>query len=270
MENTKQLEAFKSADRSVLKVIGSATLQGFEKAHVVSTAISELKNLLTPEYMKPIMELQGNKLGFKTDQDKKGGYPVETVKNCLIEAVLFGLQPTGNQFNIIAGNMYPTKEGCGALLNNKDVFPNLKKTISVGLPRINQEKTSAAFSVQIKWELNGNKREETIDIPIKLDAYTSVDAMVGKATRKARAWLLSELLETEITDGEVEDVNYKVVSSTPIIDANDLQFLFETSKHLLSEAEQKRGAEILKTQEVNSYKKLYAALQSAIQISNEK
>ncbi|MFK5282891.1 hypothetical protein ACI3PL_25325, partial [Lacticaseibacillus paracasei] len=80
------------------------------------------------------MALQGNRLGFKTDKDKSGGYPESVVKNCLIEAVLLGIQPTGNQFNIIAGNMYPTKEGCGYLLNN---FKGLSYNLVCSLPRIN-------------------------------------------------------------------------------------------------------------------------------------
>lgn len=200
-------------DAAVVSVISSHALHGFEKAHLVAKAITELKELLTPEYMAPIMALQGSKLGFRTDLDKKGGYTIDVVKTCLIDAVLFGLQPYGNQFNIIAGNMYPTKEGLGAVLNRKDFFPNLKKSIITGLPRINADKGSAAFDVQIKWNINGSAREEIVPIPIKIDQYASVDSMVGKATRKARAWLLGELTGVEIQDGEVEDANARVIES---------------------------------------------------------
>lgn len=192
-------------DATVAQVFGATTIQGFERAHVVAKAILELRELLTPEYMKPIMALQGSRLGFRTDKDKTGGYSEAEVKNCLIEAVLRGLQPTGNQFNIISGNAYATKEGCGALLNRKDFFPHLKKSINVGLPRINNEKTSAAFDVVIKWSNGGDERQETISIPIKIDAYASVDSMVGKATRKARAWLLSEITGVEMGEAEVDD-----------------------------------------------------------------
>jgi hypothetical protein len=203
-------EIIQKLDNSVLSVIGSKALQGFEKAHVVSTAINELKSLLTDEYMKPIMALQGNKLGFRTDKDKNGGYPIDVVRNCLIEAVLMGLQPTGNQFNIIAGNTYPTKEGCGYLLNN---FEGLTYEIICGLPRINNDKTSASVDAAISWRLNGQDNEKTVPIPIKMDSYTSVDAVIGKATRKARAWLLSRISGVELVDGEVEDVQHKVIST---------------------------------------------------------
>lgn len=218
-------------DSSVLTVIGSRAILGFEKAHVVSTAINDLKLLLTDEYMKPIMALQGNRLGFRTDRDKNGGYTVDIVRNCLIEAVLMGLQPTGNQFNIIAGNTYPTKEGCGYLLNN---FPGLNYEIVCGLPRVNSEKTSSAVDCAISWSINGSDPiEKTVPIPIKMDSYTSLDSVIGKATRKARAWLLSRIMGMEVTDGEVEDVKHTVVSST--VKKTPEQQAFERLNTLISE-----------------------------------
>ncbi len=122
----------KKLDSNVFAVIGQTALEGFEKAYLVADAIKELKSLLTAEYMSPIMYLQGNKLGFLTDKDKTGGYGESQVKNCLIEAVLFGLQPHGNQFNIISGQMYPTKEGLGQMLKN---ISGLKYEIVAGIPK---------------------------------------------------------------------------------------------------------------------------------------
>jgi hypothetical protein len=188
---------------AVMSVLGQEGLEGFERAFKIASAITQLTDLLTPEYMKPIMAMQGNKLGFKTDKDKTGGYPEAVVKNCLIEAVLMGLQPYGNQFNIISGQTYPTKEGCGYLLNN---YAGLNYDIVCGLPRINESKTSASVEVKVTWSMNrGEVKEKTVPIPIKMDAYTSVDALIGKATRKARAWLLSTISGIEITDGEYTD-----------------------------------------------------------------
>lgn len=124
-------------NKNVEIALSAQTLAGFEKAYTMATAAGELKKLLNAEYMKPIMELQGNRIGFKTDKDNNGGYPVETVKNCIIEAVLMGVQPVGNQFNIIAGNCYLTKEGIGYLLKN---INGLSYDIVFTLPRINPEK----------------------------------------------------------------------------------------------------------------------------------
>ena len=113
-------------NEAVGSVLNQTSLQGFERAYATAKSIEVLKTLLTPEYMAPIMNLQGNRLGFKTDKDKSGGYPIDHVKNCLIEAVLTGLQPVGNQFNIIAGQMYATKEGLGYLLQTNPTSTNLE------------------------------------------------------------------------------------------------------------------------------------------------
>jgi hypothetical protein len=62
-------------NETVISVISADGMQGFEKAFLIAQATADLKAALTPEYMKPIMQLQGNRLGFKTDKDEDGGYP---------------------------------------------------------------------------------------------------------------------------------------------------------------------------------------------------
>lgn len=207
--SNKQLEVAKLMNSSVLQVLTSEELLGFEKAYMIASAVQELKNLLTPEYMKPIMALQGNKLGFKTDRDKDGGYPEEVVKNCLIEAVLLGVQPFGNQFNIIAGNSYITKEGFGYLLSN---IKGLSYKIIPHLPRVGEK--SAAVVMKIQWAYGGQDNEQEIDFPIKVNSFMGTDGVIGKATRKARAWLFYTVTGSEISDGDVQDIDAKVVSTT--------------------------------------------------------
>jgi len=46
-----------------------------------------------------------------------------------------------------------------------------------------------------------------------MDAYTSVDAMVGKATRKGRAWLLSAISGIEIVEADVTDIEHLEVAT---------------------------------------------------------
>ena len=219
----------------VLSVTGKEGLAGFQKAFLMASGIKQLRELLTPEYMAPIMALQGSKLGFRTDKDLNKdrtpgpGYSMEVVKNCVIEAVLNGLQVTGNQFNIIAGNMYPTKEGTGYILNN---MKGLNYQIICNLPRTNPEKTSAAVDVVIKWTLNGRSEEEIVPIPIKMDAYTSLHAVIGKATRKGRAWLISRITGSEITDGEIEDVKHTVIE-TKITESKPTENQIELDRMML-------------------------------------
>ena len=188
-------------DTEVASVIGDQSMKGFEKAYKIADAVIKLSAMLDQEYMQPIMKLQGNKLGFKTDKDSSGGYGVDTVRNCLIEAVLTGVQPVGNQFNIIAGNAYITKEGFGYLLKK---FSGLNYDIVPELPRIKE--SSAAIVMKISWSINGQLRNtENLDIPIRVNKMMGTDAIIGKATRKARAWLYNTITGCEIADGDISD-----------------------------------------------------------------
>ena len=198
-------------NQAVGSVLNQVNLIGFEKAYATAKSIETLKTLLTPEYMHPIMQLQGNRLGFKTDKDKGSGYPVDVVKNCLIEAVLMGLQPYGNEFNIIAGNTYPTKEGLGRVLAT---WNGLQYTLVCAVPKPQQDGKSAVIDVSLKWTINSKEHSQVVPIAVKMDAYTSVDALVGKATRKGRAWLLSAISGIEITDGDITDAEFLEVNQS--------------------------------------------------------
>lgn len=198
-------------NESVLSVLGADNVQGFEKAYQIANAIQFLKENLTDEYMKPIMDMQGSRLGFKTDKDKDGGYPLKAVKECLIDAVLSGVQLYGNQFNIIAGNMYVTKEGYGHLLGK---IKGLKYSIKHGVPKIDASKQFAIVESTVKWSLNGEQREEKLEFSIKGNAYMTADAYTGKAERKSRAFIFNQVSDIEVSDGDAEDVEYVVVNST--------------------------------------------------------
>lgn len=189
----------------------SNKVEGFQKAFVMASAIQVLKERLTPEFMNPIMALQGSNLGFKTDKDKANGYPEAEVKACLIDAVLLGLQPTGNEFNIISGNMYPTRQGFGSLLKK---INGLKYSISYSNPIFTQDKSSATCVTTIKWELNAEKNQQEVEFAIKSNNYATADAILGKAERKARRWLFNTVEGTDIPDGDVTDIPHTEVKST--------------------------------------------------------
>jgi hypothetical protein len=248
-------------NETVSAVISSVSEEGFAKAYLIASAASELKKALTPEYMKPIMELQGNRLGFKTDLDHESkSYPEHVVKNCLIEAVLTGVQPFGNQFNIIAGNCYITKEGFGHLLAK---FHGLQYELIPQLPRIKEDKSSAAIVMKITWTVNGKTENREIDFPIRMNARMGVDAVIGKATRKARAWLFNNLTGMEIGDGDVSDIDSTVVSSKinePTLE--EMKVLFDEKKPLLTDKELTDFTRIINNNESASFKKVRDILNS--------
>jgi len=213
MENQKtdKLAIVKKLDESIQLGRDANTLQGFDRAYKLAEASENLTEALTSTYMKPIMHLQGNKLGFLTDRDRQSGYDEKTVKKCLIEAVLTGVQVVGNHFNIISSNCYITKEGFGYILKNT---PGLAYEIIPQLPRIPSDRKSAAIKMDITWTIQGGKRHKReIDFPIKMNEYMGTDAVIGKATRKARAWLYNTISGLEVADGDAYDVTTEIVES---------------------------------------------------------
>ena len=67
-------------------------------------------------------------------------------------------------------------------------------------PLESTQKKTANVKANIKWELNGEKREENIDFPVKSDAYTTFDSLIGKADRKANEQVLKDALEIKIKE----------------------------------------------------------------------
>ena len=68
----KQKEISSKLNESVLSVLSEENIFGFEKSYKIANAIAFLKENLSNEYMKPIMAMQGSRLGFKTDKDNNG------------------------------------------------------------------------------------------------------------------------------------------------------------------------------------------------------
>lgn len=193
----------------------------FTKAFTVARCVSQLKAALTPQVMTPVMELQSSPLGFRTDKDKQGGYPIETVKEVLIEAVMAGLMPCGNQFNIIGGRMYPTKEGFTYLLSQ---IPDLSYTINQGVPV--SKNGGAIVRTEILWRIDpsgaAQPSKKILEIPVRVNNGMGVDAILGKADRKAKCWLFNHVTGRTLNDGEVENdgsnmrtTNSRVVNENP-------------------------------------------------------
>ena len=89
----------------------------FQRSVITAAAMKALEESLGDEVMESyIMPLADSPLGFRTDRDPKTQkdkppYSIAQVRACYIEATLKGLQSVGNQWNIIAGRCYVTKEG---------------------------------------------------------------------------------------------------------------------------------------------------------------
>ena len=158
------------------------------------------------------MPLMNSKVGFRTDRDGKPDkngrtkplYTVDVVREAIIDAALIGLRPTGNQFNIISGTMYPTKEGYTSLLKKIGT----KYIIDYSQPTMDAQ-GFATFICKINYEYRGEKKSFSVSATVRTDQYSSYDQLRGKAERRAKKALYEYLTGTDY--GEADET-----SSAPI------------------------------------------------------
>jgi hypothetical protein len=177
--------------------------QAFESAFRMAAGVQKLRLTITPAMMKDIMALQGTALGFRTDKDRDGGYTVEVVKDCAIEAVLRGFRLVGNEINIIAGRMYGTKEGFARLVREFEGITDLR--LLPGVPRM--QNGGALVTYKATWNFDGVPNKLEREFAIRVNSGMGADAITGKATRKMLAAIYGQLTGSEhaLPEGEVGD-----------------------------------------------------------------
>ena len=190
---------------SQLKIVNN-----FGAAFTAVGVVKLLRDALTDEVMHTVfMPLMNTKIGFLTDRDpnkpdKRTGqvptpYSVAVVRDALIDAVAMGLMPTGNQFNILAGRMYPTKEGYSALLSKL----GCKYICEVGMDETEPTAKAARINVVMNYSYNGEKNKLAIVATVKKDSYSSMDQLRGKAERRGKKVLYEYLTGCDMgEDGE--------------------------------------------------------------------
>lgn len=195
-------------------------VNNFGAAFNAAQIIMLLREALTDEVLNTIfMPLMNSKIGFRTDRDgkynKKTGkvnelYDLNTVREAIIDAALIGLRPTGNQFNIISGTMYPTKEGYTSLLKKIGA----KYIIDYSQPAIDS-KGFATFVCKINYEYKGDKNSFSVSATVRTDQYSSYDQLRGKAERRAKKALYEYLTGTDY--GEADETSSRPMD-TPYIE----------------------------------------------------
>lgn len=185
---------------------GLQIINNFGAAFQAVNVVSLLRQALTDEVMDAVfMPLMNTKIGFLTDRNGrpnsrgqvKPTYTKEIVRDCVIDAVAIGLLPTGNQFNIIAERMYPTKEGYTALLRKLGV----KYFIDVSFDK-SQTQGFAEIPCKISYQYNGEKNGFSIMATVKKDDYSSPDQLRGKAERRAKKALYEYITGCDFGDAD--------------------------------------------------------------------
>lgn len=175
-----------------------------QKAIVTARTTNGIRQRLTKEVMTDIMALQGSALGFKTDKDREGGYPLEVVREVIVAALVHRLRVTGNEINIIAGNLYVTVNGLSRLVKD---FPGVTDLqIDMGVPVINGPET-ILVSARAQWRYNNRMMEvvcaKTGDmdtrIPVRLQRGATPDNIVGKAKSKLYRRIYERLTGSELS-----------------------------------------------------------------------
>lgn len=175
---------------------------------IMAQAAQLLRERLTPNIMNDFRALMNTPLGFRTDraQGNASGkvYDDATIKDCLIQALVRGLRPTGNEFNIIAGNLYITKDGYRRLLRE---FPGLTNLhIDIGTPKAHGE--GAIVPCRAKWLMHGQPQEMdcTGEFSIAVKG-TGVDLLHGKAESKMLRRVFQRVAGSDLAGPEEDDAS---------------------------------------------------------------
>lgn len=209
---TKLLKVKQSSEHidSLLKDLKSlsSNMQEFEKSLYYAHYLIEIKKSFTDDVMELIRSLMNTNIGFKTDRNplmSRGVTPYndEVIINCAVQAMMHGLRIHGNEFNIIGGNFYVTKEGLERIVpSNPNLEEELNTSIESAAPNEksgnwlivyqysyklkSRAKVNKSLKVIVKGRLKNSKdSEKEFEIPL--------DAVLGKAKRKLLKHIYNEM-----------------------------------------------------------------------------
>lgn len=176
-----------------------------------ANAMQEIRQAMTPEVLAIAKPLMNSPLGFLTDRDPTKSrrqvelYSDQVIADCIIEASLRGLNLIGNQFNIIAGRCYVTKQGWDYLIKKKvnglrmlKVIPSPAKVHKDSSGNV----TGAFVKVTVSWELNGKTEGFEAEFAVKGDNYMGPDGFTGKAESKALKRVFHMLTGLSLPDAD--------------------------------------------------------------------
>ena len=213
----------------------------------MAMAIQELRQALTPEAIAAVHELEGTALGFKTDKFD-GKYPDDTIRMCVIEAMLRGVSIVGNQFNVIKGNFYIARNGWEAKLRKAgctQIVPTIGKPEEVLLGTPNQKdnrQITATFAAQATCVKDGKRYAvsaslaDGVDGRIEVSAFgQDLQACIDGLKGKSEARILKKLYflacdATELDDDEshvivVEPATERIEVTPTVVEPTDEQAL---------------------------------------------
>jgi hypothetical protein len=203
-------------------------------------AYKALEQAITPEILKDFRMIENTDDGFKTDRDpnrpqKKDGryetpspYPDLVIKRVLISALSKGARVVGNEFNVIAGNLYLTKQ---YYIPRVKLFPGLTELrILWGVPTPSQGGRGWLYPVKASWKLQGRPdaiectMTKDFDSRIVVRGYetSSVDEIRGRAEARLFRLIFERVSGINVEAGESFEAFEEVAEPIVVVDCDKL------------------------------------------------
>jgi hypothetical protein len=205
------------------KELEDSNMTAFRRAAMTAIAIKRLRTLINEPVLALLRDLMNTPLGFKTDRgphSKKYPTPYgdDIMRDCAIEALLRGVLWTGNEFNIIAGQCYITREGYTRKLQEIPGLTNL--VVSPGIPRVDKDSGRTVVRFAASWVYNGvaDSLKDHEGKPRRVFAITvnegsGPDQIVGKAHRKGFKAIFDQIHGSSHRDRDDTDVEELLVGT---------------------------------------------------------
>ena len=143
----------------------------YEKSIAYGHYLTEIKNQIKEKPLEIIKSLMNTGIGFKTDRpnDKcREVYSDEIIKNCVVQAIMHGLRIHGNEFNILGGNFYATKEGLDRIVHNN---PLLEEKVKDKVKSFRQDDKTGIWGITFEYTYK-LKGESKVTEEIKMEHFS--------------------------------------------------------------------------------------------------
>lgn len=216
----KEQQAIEKANADIEAIVKECGLVALHGKPVLIQTITLAQGLRRLQAALPkgaveayFMPLAGSPLGFLTDAKPNEPYSWEIVRDCVIEAMLRGFRPIGNEMNIIAGRFYGAKNGFERVVREWPGLRDLQFDLAVPVLTPN----GALVGFHARWLLAGEPMEmkgaepgpgQIMDtrIPVKVNAGMGADGILGKATRKMFARIYNRITGVTVMDADGEEM----------------------------------------------------------------
>ncbi len=172
----------------------ATNLTNYERSMAYGYYLNEIRNQITGKALDLVKNLMNTGLGFKTDRNPKDPncknkeiYSDDIIRDCVTQAIMHGLYIHGNEFNILGGNFYATKEGLERIVNQN---PNLERSVKDIGKGFKQNPENGIWGLSFEYDFKLKEKQEVKDSIVvyvrgKQGNYDiPFDAIMGKARRK--------------------------------------------------------------------------------------